>query len=1025
MTNQLCQIMEKSNLIELISPSFSFILDPEDLSAKRIENRLCNQVISFARGIEFSADFDQADGRITIDGWKVKDGKDENEAPDTEEGYLNGYYQCNFNDSSWNGCQSPVMFEDFKFAKNRFKWARTHVFLPQKFEGKKVTFAIGGIGLLDFGFCRLFINGREIAVRMVETRWHEIGHFVLDRTDDKYSCLNFGFDNIIAVQLTHYLCRDQKIDRFDPQKGRELATIGRSWPGQFEQNIIFGQPLWTPKWRVMRRKEYVEGETAKIDFALDSDSGNLSAVISYRWNSIAPVLHKHISITNHSGQQIRLMNIKLGEYQAEMDLTDGEQGFPVYINDCFYISVAHPSGWAMGQSDRIVLMQYPGVPLKPDETYQGMETVFGFSQPQKARDTFKQYIESHMRRVRRGHDRAIATFDSFGSWPIRPLELDYGHFPDEQAILHNIDRFAEGQIQDGCHFDYYTIEFWNDYYGDFMRPGSERFPNGLVEIEQKLERLGTGLGLWIDTSAGRWSIGGNPVIKNCRTYNSSAFKSDDQVMLLDECYCRAADPYKTMLLNGLIEHIRKNNVRLIKFDDAMAVCHNPYHDHLPGIYSIEAIQNSEIDMLKALDRESPDLFIVLYWGHRSPWWLLYADTIFESGLFLEASTPASFPTLYARDGVTVSLDQANQWRDDIPLSGRDSLGVWLSEWAWNSSIGNEHWQGSAIMDLCRGSRIFQFWSDYNWLSSAERKQAALFLDLLKQNEDCFCHSRLIIGSPWQNEPYGYCCSSGEHAFIAINNCSFSDFEAKLELSDLWDLANGMIWDIYQWYPEKKQYNGQYSVNNLAVIALRPFEVILLEAVAAGKKPSLNHAFKTMPIVSRFSEGTDRLELFNRSLPETAALKVTLDDFIDVSDKIRINSDQNNHQWTDTPRRITEKPQTAEYGSCERRVFQITTDIASCSKSGILYFAVKMNKDKALFKLNNVGMHFSALAKLDSQEIHCQPVIGVLTYAVPWQGWRITMPESSGKKRVEITLTALLPKYVTLDYEGYFIPGTST
>ena len=73
------------------------------------------------------------------------------------------------------------------------------------------------------------------------------------------------------------------------------------------------------------------------------------------------------------------------------------------------------------------------------------------------------------------------------------------------------------------------------------------------------------------------------------------------------------------------------------------------------------------------------------------------------------------------------VDQA-QWHAtqvrDVPALGRDSLGVWLSDWPWNNQIGKDRWQGGLVMDLCRGSLLAQIWSDSPWLSPPERKELA-------------------------------------------------------------------------------------------------------------------------------------------------------------------------------------------------------------------------------------------------------------------------------------------------------------
>ena len=97
--------------------------------------------------------------------------------------------------------------------------------------------------------------------------------------------------------------------------------------------------------------------------------------------------------------------------------------------------------------------------------------------------------------------------------------------------------------------------------------------------------------------------------------------------------------------------------------------------------------------------ECPDVFLMLYWGYQSPWWLLHGDTIFEFGLpGMEAKQPASQPTPYARDSAIQRTDQGTRnaiTELNIPALGKDSLGVWLSTWEdWNAKMGKERWQES-------------------------------------------------------------------------------------------------------------------------------------------------------------------------------------------------------------------------------------------------------------------------------------------------------------------------------------------
>ncbi len=112
------------------------------------------------------------------------------------------------------------------------------------------------------------------------------------------------------------------------------------------------------------------------------------------------------------------------------------------------------------------------------------------------------------------------------------------------------------------------------------------------------------------------------------------------------------------------------------------------------------------------------------------------------------------------------------------------------------------------MDICRGSLLAQVWTDTDWLTPGERKQLADFVGLLKAQPDCFVNSRFILGSPWNNEPYGYACGNGRRSFLAIHNACLEDKVVTLPLGPACGLADKGPWDIYRWYPAACQARAQ-------------------------------------------------------------------------------------------------------------------------------------------------------------------------------------------------------------------------
>jgi len=267
-----------------------------------------------------------------------------------------------------------------------------------------------------------------------------------------------------------------------------------------------------------------------------------------------------------------------------------------------------------------------------------------------AREAFLAQLKRRMRRTVRGHDKPYAIFEPFGA-------REDGDFNEtETFVLDMIDKVGQGQRDFACRFDVFSVDFWVDYHGDLKACDPDRFPTGLTRIREALKREGIGLGLWIDSSWEAWSIGGNPATKPALNFGPD--KGLVGVPWARASFCRATEPVRSLYTEAFRHHIRENGVRLLKFDNFADVCQNPNHEHLPGIYSTQPIMDAVIEFLRALDAESPDVFLMGYWGYRSPWWLLYLDTLFETGIQMEAASPGEQAAPVAFTKASADYEQA-------------------------------------------------------------------------------------------------------------------------------------------------------------------------------------------------------------------------------------------------------------------------------------------------------------------------------------------------------------------------------
>ncbi len=246
-----------------------------------------------------------------------------------------------------------------------------------------------------------------------------------------------------------------------------------------------GQPLQTPALEAAFDGASDSGSGAVVVFRLRSRQPALSAAVMYQWYTMEPVLRKTVQITNKGGQEWdRLLNVRLGTYPTKEKTSDQGQGFPLYLGDDRFMSLAHPAGWATGKDGQASLRQYPGVKLAPGKTFNCMKTVYGVAKSGAAHEAFAALLHNRMRRVRRHHDKPYAILESFGGKPDGSFE------ESEQYVLDHLAKVAAAERESSCRFDFYSMEFWVDYNGDLKRFDPQRFPNGFRNIRAKIAELG-------------------------------------------------------------------------------------------------------------------------------------------------------------------------------------------------------------------------------------------------------------------------------------------------------------------------------------------------------------------------------------------------------------------------------------------------------------------------------------------------------------------------------------------------------
>ncbi len=370
--------------------------------------------------------------------------------------------------------------------------------------------------------------------------------------------------------------------------------------------------------------------------------------------------------------------------------------------------------------------------------------------------SFVAWIEARCLRRSKGLVSVYAPFGINNQWgPCSTLD-------DEQAlhVLGTLGRWRRS----GARFDYFTLDTgWVDTGSDLKRFRPVAFPEGPDAVRARVRDLGMKFGLWFATSWASQSCWehrpawGTLPVPPLTWRNGHAAMTD-----YAGSFCLAAPPYFALLKDAVLHHVRENGARFLKFDGGNYACTDASHGHLPGRYATERMHDMLIELADAARAEAPDVFVMWYWGLRSPFWALHGDTIFESGLFMEGSGTSSTPTLHYRDSVTLAQDQNAVHARTIPPIAKDSLGVWLADIRWGNYLGRERWREALVMDLGRGNLLFpNLWGDVNLLEQDDVTFLAAMERFARVNEQLLLAPRVVIGDPMKAEAYGYAYGEGE------------------------------------------------------------------------------------------------------------------------------------------------------------------------------------------------------------------------------------------------------------------------
>ncbi len=547
-----------------------------------------------------------------------------------------------------------------------------------------------------------------------------------------------------------------------------------------------------------------------------------------------PTRRKWVEVTNQSGGPLLLLDVELDDMTTDGSTSGGGQGQPLFLEGEAFAAIEYPAGLNQGQQGRLQLSHYPGARLAPGGTFRSHTALVSMARTGQAHDQFLAYTQAKSLRPK----KAISIYTPFG------INNQWGGCPtlDDEQTLDVLGVLGKWQKQ-GVRFDYFTLDTgWVDPSSDLTRFRPSCFPKGPRDIVQRVNALGMNFGLWFATSWAAESCWDYPAALAGQPPVSMAYRLGYPDKAHEgRMFCFGSEPYFQTLKKAVLYHVQENHVRWLKFDGGNYTCDSTEHGHLPGKYSVEPMFAKLIDLAGSARALAPEVRIMWYYGCGSPFWALYGDFIFESGLAMEGSATSGFPTLYYRDSVTLMQDQVAQYARNIPPLCKDSLGVWLADNRWGNFMGKERWREALVMDLGRGNLLFpNIWGDLYQLNDEDVAFLARFSTLAKQNQALFLHRRKLLGDPFRNDVYGYAHCQGPRGFLFFNNAHFAARRAEVSLDSSIGLEAkpGIPLQVVSHFPEQQRLlrpdGARFKAGDTLGLWLRPFEVLMLEVTPTAK-----------------------------------------------------------------------------------------------------------------------------------------------------------------------------------------------
>ena len=489
---------------------------------------------------------------------------------------------------------------------------------------------------------------------------------------------------------------------------------------------------------------------------------NLLLSIDYYFTKNDFLIHRKLSLINLNDDELVIEEVSLGNWDIDGYLSKGGKGLPVFINNKWFASGETPWLYSTAISNTLLLCHYPSAYLKKGESWSSDSVIIGggFSD---AKTTLSNYLRKVM--------LPPHFFTLYNTWyDLRERDLN------SLNVITNFIQFSNKLMEFDCGIDYCVIDDGWFFKNSMYITNSNSFPNGLIEISDRIKSIGSKLGLWLSYSGLQLN---NYELKK---YNFEEAHS--------KYFCLSGTNYFTALSNRLTDLINNDHICFFKHDFNYFGCTQANHGHLRNLIHSEEVNMRQTAKLLCHERKiNSNVIQAITTGvNLSPWWLKYAHILWMGGgdINFDTKYPATSRAeaeMTARDGKLYEILKESD--TFFPLyalmthgiiDGKlNSVGPWLNDTQWADYVMNYFGRGTAIREM------YLF---HEKLDKTKCEILARGINWANSHNDMMINSEMILGDPRKNEVYGFRGYDEKgKLYISLRNPSF--YNQNISLKDIY------------------------------------------------------------------------------------------------------------------------------------------------------------------------------------------------------------------------------------------------